>query len=41
MHIDVNLMVSVTHFPMFFFAIWYLVNIIQALIALEKCRQNY
>lgn len=41
MHMDVNFMVSRTHFPMFFFAIWYLANIIQALIDLEKCGQNY
>lgn len=41
MHIDVNLMGKVIHFPMFFFAIWYPVNIIQALKGLEKCGQNY
>ena len=41
MHMDVNLVVKVIHFPMFFVALWYLVNIIQALVALEKCGQNY
>lgn len=41
MHMNVNLMVKVIHFPMFFFAIRYLVNIIQALIALEERGQNY
>lgn len=40
MHMDVNLMVSVTHFPTFFFAVWYLVNIIQTLTAPKKCRLN-
>lgn len=38
MHRDVNLMMKLIHFPMFYFTIWYLVNIIQLIIvtALEK-----